>query len=180
MSTCLAVFCGSSEGVDPRYVATTHDLGRRCADAGIEVVCGGARVGLMGVIARSTAAAGGRVCGVLPRFLAELEPPAPELTNLITVETMHERKAAIAERADAFLVLPGGLGTLEEAFEIMTLRQLREHSKNVVFVNIGGYYDPLVKMFVSMEERGFFVLEGRKTLQVADDLDSAWSLLGLQ
>lgn len=180
MSSSLAVFCGSSDGVDPRYAATTRDLGRRCADAGVEVVCGGARVGLMGVIARSTAGAGGRVCGVLPRFLAELEPPAPELTELITVETMHERKATMAARADAFLILPGGLGTLEEAFEMMTLRQLNEHDKNIVFANIGGYYDPLVKMFVSMEERGFFVLQGRKTLQVADDLDSAWQLLDLQ
>lgn len=175
----LAVFCGSSEGVDPRYATATRELGQRCADAGIDVVCGGARVGLMGIIAHSVAASGGRVCGVLPRFLAELEPPAPELTELVTVETMHERKAAIAARADAFLILPGGLGTLEEAFEMMTLRQLNEHDKNIVFLNVGGYYDSLAKMFISMEERGFFILQGRKTLQIADDLDSAWQLLGL-
>lgn len=175
----LAVFCGSSEGATPRYTAVTREVGRRCADAGIEVVCGGARVGLMGVIASSVAASGGRVCGVLPRFLAELEPPAPDLTELITVETMHDRKAAIAARADAFLVLPGGLGTLEEAFEIMTLKQLNEHKKNIVFLNVDGYYDPLVKMFASMEANGFFILQGRTTLQVADDLDSAWQILEL-
>lgn len=175
----LAVFCGSSEGVDPEYAAVTRELGRRCATAGVEVVCGGARVGLMGIIARSVGEAGGRVCGVLPRFLAEIEPPAPELTELVTVDTMHERKAAIANRADAFLVLPGGLGTLEEAFEMMTLRQLQEHDKDIVFLNVCGYYDPLEKLFVSMEENGFFVLQGRKTLQLASDLESAWKLLGL-
>lgn len=180
MSTgALAVFCGSSEGIDPRYATVTRELGKFCAEAGIEVVCGGARVGLMGILAHSVAKFGGRVCGVLPRFLAELEPPAPELTELVTVETMHERKAIIAARSDAFLILPGGLGTLEEAFEMMTLRQLNEHAKNIVFLNVDGYYDPLAKMFASMEERGFFILQGRKTLQIADNLETAWPLLDL-
>lgn len=176
-ASTLAVYCGSSKGQDPEYERATRAVARRCANEGVHIVCGGAQVGLMGELARAATEAGGRVTGVLPRFLAELEPPEPTLTELVLVETMQQRKATMAARADSFLVLPGGLGTLEEISEVLTLRQLGAHAKNAVFLNVAGYWKPLLDMFVAMQDAGFFILDGRRTIELADSLDQAWSLL---
>src|SRR5262245_20505069 len=125
----IGIFCGSSAGVDPAYANAARDTGRRLARKGIEIVYGGGRVGLMGVVADAALAAGGRVTGVIPRALAEHEIAHAGLTTLHVVQTMHERKAKMAELADGFIALPGGAGTLDELFEQWTWTQLGIHRK---------------------------------------------------
>ncbi len=116
---------------------------------------GGASIGIMGTVARAVLDAGGRVTGIIPRFLKELEVPLDGVNEQVLTKTMHERKQIMFDRSDAFVVMPGGIGTLEEAFEILTWRQLRRHDKPIVVVNINGYWDPLVALLHSCVDRGF-------------------------
>ncbi|HWK43292.1 MAG TPA: TIGR00730 family Rossman fold protein [Stellaceae bacterium] len=141
--TSLCVYCGSSNQVDQVYKDAAYELGRLVGARGIDLIYGGGRVGLMGLAADGALAAGGRVTGIIPRHLHDREVAHSGLSELVVVETMHERKQLMAARADAFIILPGGFGTLDEAFEIMTWKQLRLHDKPVILVDVAGYWAPL-------------------------------------
>lgn len=143
----LCVYCGSSGRVDERYRAAASELGMRLAESGIELVFGGGRVGLMGLVADAALAGGGRVTGVIPGALRDAELAHHGVSELVIVDTMHERKRVMAERADAFAVLPGGVGTLDETFETLTWRMLRLHDKRIFLVDVEGYWRPLLDLF---------------------------------
>lgn len=175
----LAVFLGSRDGTDPALVETAYDVGRELATRGVELVYGGGGSGLMGHISQGVLDHGGRVFGVIPRFMVEREWArlhAPGI-ELHVVDTMHERKARIAERAQAFLALPGGLGTLEELFEVWTWQTLSLHAKPVGLLNPGGFWDPLVGTLDRLADTGFMDRRTVDDLVVAPDL--AGALAGL-
>ncbi|MGE7768684.1 TIGR00730 family Rossman fold protein [Peribacillus sp. NPDC096540] len=151
----LAVFCGSSKGASTVYLEAAIKLGKELAKRNITLVYGGACVGIMGAVADSVLEAGGKVIGVMPSFLEKREISHKNLTELIVVDSMHERKAKMAELADGFIALPGGPGTLEEFFEIFTWAQLGLHHKPCGLLNINHYYDPLVALFNHMSDEQF-------------------------
>ncbi len=151
----VCVYCGSSGAVDPRYREAASEFGTRLAAAGIGLVYGGGRVGLMGLTADAALKAGGSVIGIIPARLRDAELAHPGLTEMLVVDTMHERKRLMAERADAFAVLPGGIGTLDETFEILSWRQLGLHDKPILIVDIAGYWAPLRGLFEHLIARGF-------------------------
>lgn len=140
----VCVYCGSKPGNLPAFAQSAEMVGRWIGQHGGQLVYGGGRNGLMGIVANATLAAGGRVVGVIPRALVEKEWAHTECTELHVVETMHERKQMMAQRADVFLTLPGGIGTFEEFFEVWTWRQLGYHNKPIGLLNLNGYYDPLL------------------------------------
>ncbi len=162
----VCVFCGSAAGKRAEYAEAAGAFGRMFAERGIRVVYGAGNVGLMGVLADAALAAGGEVIGVIPQMLVDRELAHPG-TDLRIVSSMHERKALMAELAEAFVALPGGLGTYEELFEVLTWGQLGIHTKPVGCFNVAGYFDPLVRMvehaveegFVRAEQRGLLVVE---------------------
>ena len=151
----VCVYCGSAGAVSGAYREAACDLGRALAGTGIEIVFGGGRIGLMGLVADAALAAGGRVIGVIPGALRDAELAHPGLTELVITGSMHERKRVMAERSDAFAVLPGGIGTLDEMFEIVTWRQLGLHDKPVFLVDIGGYWRPLRALLDHLVGQGF-------------------------
>lgn len=151
----VCVYCGSSGTVDERYKRAAHTLGASLGAAGLDLVYGGGRVGLMGIVADAALAAGGAVIGIIPEHIQALEVDHTGLTELHVVDSMHTRKAMMVARSDAFVVLPGGLGTLDEAFEIITWRQLRLHDKPIVIVNEHGYWTPLLELLRHVRETGF-------------------------
>ncbi len=157
----VCVFCGSSSGVLPAYRAAAEQLARAIVDAGLTVVYGGGRVGLMGVLGDAAMAVGGRVIGVTPRRLVEKEVAHHGLTELRVVDSMHERKAMMAELSDAFIAMPGGVGTFEEFFEVLTWSQLGFHAKPCGLLNVAGYYDPLLAFLDHSVEQGFVRAEHR-------------------
>jgi uncharacterized protein (TIGR00730 family) len=165
----LAVFTGSSAGRDPSYADAASRLGTELGQAGVGVVYGGGRVGLMGVLADAVLAAGGEVIGVMPRHLVEREIAHGGLTRLETVEGMHQRKARMAELADGFVALPGGAGTLEEWFEAWTWCQLGLHCKPIALVNTIGFFDPLLGFLNCQVDAGFLAEEYRQAVIVAAD-----------
>lgn len=154
-SFSLCVYCGSRPGTDPAFVDLARWVGHWIGTHGGQLVYGGGRNGLMGEVAQSTLAAGGRVIGIIPKALVEREWAEPACTELHVVDTMHERKRMMAERADAFVALPGGIGTWEEFFEAWTWRQLGYHDKPVGLLNVAGYYNPLLTMAQSSVAAGF-------------------------
>ena len=173
MNTLLAmrrvlVFCGSSPGRLPAYVDAAGALGAELAAQGLGVVYGGAQVGLMGAVADAVLAQGGEVIGVIPRMLVEKEVAHTGLSDLRVVETMHERKALMESLADGVIALPGGFGTLEELFEIVTWAQLGLHSKPVGLLNVAGYWDQLLVFVDQMVAERFVRAEQREALLVAD------------
>ncbi|WP_211750343.1 TIGR00730 family Rossman fold protein [Paenibacillus sp. Marseille-Q4541] len=151
----IAVFCGSSTGHDPVYMETARLLGERLANEGITLVYGGSKVGCMGAVADSCLHAGGKVIGVIPEKLKNVEIAHTGLTEIHVVTTMHERKAKMADLADAFIALPGGAGTLEEWFEVFTWAQLGYHQKPCSLLNVNSFYDPLVTMLQHTITEGF-------------------------
>lgn len=151
----LCVFCGARFGLDPATRDTAVRLGALLAREGVTLVYGGGGVGLMGLVANAALAGGATVVGVIPNFLLQREAGHPALTETIVVETMHERKLQMFERSDAFVVLPGGLGTLEEFFEVLSWRTLGLHSKPIVIVDQGGYWEPLAALLRGVVEGGF-------------------------
>jgi uncharacterized protein (TIGR00730 family) len=166
----VAVFCASSRGTDPRYADAAARVGRGLAALDIGIVYGGGRVGLMGVLADATLEAGGRVVGVIPRRMVEAERGHTGLTELIVVESMHERKAIMTDRADAFLALPGGYGTLDELFEAITWAQLGLHAKPIGLLDVAGFYAPLTEFLDSAVVAGFIQPAFRGLVQADDDL----------
>jgi len=146
----LCVYCGSSTGTDPAFVKTAQDFGRILAQNGIHLVYGGGSIGLMGAIASSVIEHGGHVTGVIPEFLTVAERPQRLAQELIVTRDMHERKRTMFERVDAFVALPGGLGTLEELVEQMTWAQLGRHKKPILVANVNGFWDPLLTLIAHM------------------------------
>jgi uncharacterized protein (TIGR00730 family) len=165
----VCVFCGSSTGNDPAYAEAARTLGRTLAERGITLVYGGGHVGLMGVVADAALGAGGGVIGVMPKALVEREIGHTGLTKLHVVGSMHERKAMMSELSGGFVALPGGNGTLEEFFEVLTWAQLGEHDKPCGLLNVAGYYDPLLAVFDRMVDRAFLKQEHRKLVLVERD-----------
>lgn len=151
----ICVFCGSSAGEDPRYLDAASALGRLLVARGLGLVYGGSRVGLMGRLADTVLEGGGEVVGVIPRALVDREVAHGGLTELIITDSMHDRKATMAERSDAFLAAPGGIGTLEEFFEVLTWGQLGLHRKPCGILNTKGYFDPLIRLLDHAEREGF-------------------------
>ncbi|WP_309684871.1 TIGR00730 family Rossman fold protein [Polaromonas sp.] len=151
----VCVYCGSRPGITPEFAAMARNVGHWIGTHGGQLVYGGGRNGLMGIMADAALAAGGRVVGVIPKALVEKEWAHTGCTELHIVDTMHERKRIMAEHADAFLALPGGIGTLEEFFEVWTWRQLGYHDKPVGLLNMGGYYDSLLAFLGSAVTNGF-------------------------
>ncbi len=151
----ICVYCGSNDGRLPEYAAAAERLGRDMAEAGVRLVYGGGSIGLMGIVARSVLAHGGDVTGIIPQFLKDREVMLKEVSELIVTADMHERKRIMFERSDAFVALPGGIGTLEEVVEMMTWAQLDQHEKPILIVNINGFWDPLISQFGRMTADGF-------------------------
>ncbi|MBW0148220.1 LOG family protein [Marinobacter arenosus] len=167
----IAVYCGSRSGTDPQYAQKARELGEFLGAQGVDLVFGGGHVGLMGIVADSVIESGGRVYGVIPEHLRDRELAHSGLTELFVVRDMHERKAKMAELADGFVALPGGIGTLEEIFEAWTWGQLGFHRKPCGLYNVGGFYDPLLAMVQSMKTAGFLKQEYIDMLVVADTPD---------
>jgi uncharacterized protein (TIGR00730 family) len=165
----VCVFCGSSLGNQPAYAQAADDIGRLLAERGIELVYGGGNVGLMGRIADACLHHGGRAIGVIPRNLVEKEIAHSGLTNLHVVESMHERKALMADLADAFAALPGGFGTWEEFCEVLTWSQLGLQRKACALLNVHGYYDPLLAMADRAVDEGFLRRDHRELLLAETD-----------
>jgi uncharacterized protein (TIGR00730 family) len=160
----IAVYLGSSHGRQPQFAAAAVLTGRALAEAGMGIVYGGASVGLMGAMADAALAAGGEVIGVIPDGLFAVEVAHQGLTRLEVVRSMHERKARMAELADGFAALPGGLGTLEELLEVLTWQQLRLHGKPIALLDVGGFWDGLLGFVDSLVEHGFVAPASRRCL----------------
>jgi uncharacterized protein (TIGR00730 family) len=165
----VCVFCGSAAGNAPEYAESARRLGRALAARKLELIYGAGDVGLMGVLADAVLAAGGRVVGVIPQGLVERELAHQGLSELHVVRTMHERKALMADRAGAFLALPGGFGTADELFEILTWAQLGIHTRPVGLLNVKGYFDPLLAWLDRAVQEGFVRDRHRGLLLVGDD-----------
>jgi hypothetical protein len=165
----LCIFCGSKVGNQPIYAETARRVGGVLAERQIGLVYGGGHIGLMGILADAALQAGGEVIGVIPRSMVESELAHTKITELVVVETMHERKALMAAKADAFLALPGGVGTAEEFFEIATWRQLRLHHKPIGLLNVGGYFDPLLAWLERAFADGFISEKHRHLVMVGSD-----------
>jgi uncharacterized protein (TIGR00730 family) len=168
----ICVFCGSSVGVDPQYRSAAQELAQLMVSERIGLVYGGGRVGLMGVVADAVIEAGGSATGVIPHALWEREVGHTGLHELEIVDTMHERKARMAELSDAFVAMPGGIGTMEELFEVWTWAQLGIHGKPCALLNVDGFYDPLVDFVDHLVERGFLRPQHRAMLLVESEPDA--------
>ncbi|MDC7997839.1 TIGR00730 family Rossman fold protein [Gilvibacter sediminis] len=165
----IAVFCGSSSGNDMAITDAAQKLGQLLVAQQIELVYGAAKIGVMGEIAKAVLDAGGYVTGVIPEFLKRKEVVHLGLSELITTKNMHQRKLIMSERSDGFIALPGGFGTLEELFEIITWSQLGLHQKPVGLLNINGFYDPLINLLEGMVRKGFLKMENFEILLVATE-----------
>ena len=163
----VCVYCGSRPGNDPVYAEAARATGQWIGEHGGQLVYGGGRNGLMGIVAEATQAAGGRVVGIIPKALVDLEQANTHCDELHVVDTMHERKALMADRSDAFIARPGGIGTFEELFEVWTWRQLRYHDKAIGVLNVAGYYDALL-VFLANSVRAGFMSEAQMTLFKTD------------
>jgi uncharacterized protein (TIGR00730 family) len=168
----VCVYCGSREGHNPAYSEAAHLLGQAIGRQGWRLVYGGGRVGLMGIVADAVLAAGGKVLGVIPDSLMRREVGHAGLTELVVVQTMHERKQRMAEAADAFVALPGGIGTLEELFEVWTWQHLGYHHKPVALLNVAGFYQPLLQFMAHTQAAGFVSAEQMAVLQSHDSVES--------
>lgn len=162
----ICVFCGSSEGNDLAITETSKKLGEIFAERNITLVYGAAKIGVMGILAKSVLDNNGKVIGIIPNFLKKKEVVRLGLSELITTENMHERKMKMQEESDGFIALPGGMGTLEELFEIITWLQLGLHKKPIGLLNINGFYDELIKMIETMVCKGFLSIENYNLLLV--------------
>jgi uncharacterized protein (TIGR00730 family) len=167
----ICVFCGSQTGVAPAYRAAATELGTAMVRRGLGAVYGGGSVGLMGVLADRVLEAGGEIIGVIPEALATKELLHPRVTDMRRVGDMHQRKALMAELADAFIALPGGYGTLEELFEMVTWAQLGFHRKNIGLLNVAGYFDPLVELIDHAIREGFITPSHRELMVVEHEPD---------
>ena len=173
----VCVYCGSSRGAKPVYEEAAHILGRSMAEAGVRLVYGGGSIGLMGTLARSVLEHGGSVTGIIPQFLQSRERPTTELTELFVTDDMHQRKMLMFEKADAFVALPGGVGTLEELVEQMTWAQLGRHEKPVLLANIAGFWNPFMTLLEQMRRENFVRADLDVSLLVADSAENILPML---
>jgi uncharacterized protein (TIGR00730 family) len=173
----LAVYCGSSMGTDPAFAETAHALGLAMARRGIGLVYGGGRLGLMGVVADAVLGAGGEAYGVIPQALTDLEVAHQGLTELHTVTSMHERKAKMTELTDAFVALPGGIGTFDELFEAWTWNALGYHAKPFALLEVNGFWSPMVGFLDQVTAKGFMSPARRAQLLVAGEVEQAIEML---
>jgi uncharacterized protein (TIGR00730 family) len=171
------VYCGSSSRVAERYKENAAALGKMLAEKGIDVVYGGGRVGLMGIVADAAMNAGGKVIGIIPQYIQAKEVEHHGITELHVVDSMHTRKRMMAEKSDAFVILPGGFGTLDEAFEIITWKQLQMHEKPVIIFNDGGFWQPLIALMDNLIAEGFANNRHRSMYQVAETLPEIFEIL---
>lgn len=167
----VCVYCGSGAGENPAFADAAHALGEKLASAGVGLVYGGGDLGLMGIVARTVLEHGGHVTGVMPHFLRGRERMLVDVHELVVVDNMHERKHLMFEKSDAFVALPGGLGTLEEFVEQLTWTQLGRHQKPIVLVNIHGFWNPLLEMFDNMLSHGFIRTGFELKMTVAESAD---------
>ncbi|WOI54869.1 TIGR00730 family Rossman fold protein [Palleronia sp. LCG004] len=174
----ICVYCGSRDGTDPAYAAEAEALGRGLAERGWQLVYGAGDVGLMGRVARAAQAAGGETMGVIPTHLLDLEVGKRDLTRFVVTETMHERKKVMFMNAHAVVVLPGGAGSLDEFFEVLTWRQLGLHDKPILLVNVGGFWDPLIALIDRVIDEGFAAGSLAGFVQAVPDAEAALSRLG--
>jgi uncharacterized protein (TIGR00730 family) len=177
MFSALALYCGSSPGNDPRYAAVARESGRALAERGIRIVYGGGGVGLMGAVADAALAAGGQVTGVIPDFLNTRELMHPQVADMRVVRTMHERKLLMVELSDGFIALPGGFGTLDELFEVLTWSQLGIHRSPIGLLNLDGYFDGILACLDGMVARGFLRQQDRDRLIAAPTIDELLPLM---
>ncbi len=173
----VCVFCGARTGNNPVWRDAAGDLGRGMAERGLELIYGGGRIGIMGDVAQACQENGGRVVGIIPDFLEKAEVGNRTCDELIVVDSMHERKSLMTERSDAFVVMPGGIGSLEEFFEVLTWRTLKLHDKPIVVVDIGGCWTPLADLVDRLIENGFAGEETRRAVSFVDNLDDLFDLL---
>jgi uncharacterized protein (TIGR00730 family) len=167
----VCVYCGSSPGTEPAFVEAAEKLGRILAANGVRLVYGGGSTGLMGAVSKAAIEHGGEATGIIPEFLTARERPQRFEQELVVTRDMHERKRRMFERADAFVALPGGIGTLEEIVEQLTWAQLGRHKKPILFANINGYWDPLLALFTHMREQDFVPDALRINFLVADRVE---------
>jgi hypothetical protein len=177
MQQAICVFCSSSDAVAPIFVDAANELGALIAQCGYTLVYGGSNVGLMGVIARAVHAHGGCVIGVIPQTIHARGIAYNTADELIVTRDLRERKAVMEARADAFVALPGGFGTLEEVVEVITLKQLQTHAKPIVLLNTGGFYDPLVALFEHFYEQRFARPDQRQLYHFAPDVNGVFAYL---
>ncbi len=170
----LCVYCGASGRGDPSHLTTATALGRRAAERGVGIVFGGGHVGLMGAVADGALAAEGRVTGVIPEILVAREAGHRGVTEMVVVDSMHARKQHMVEISDAFCILPGGLGTLDETFEILTWKQLGLHDKPVVLLNLGGYWNPLVQLLDHLVAANYASPRHARLWEVVTDIDGVF------
>jgi uncharacterized protein (TIGR00730 family) len=168
----VCVYCGSAKGNNPVYADAAKALGRALVKHNLSLVYGGGHVGLMGIVADAVLDAGGEVTGVIPKALMDTEVGHERLTRLLVVKDMHERKALMAEHADGFIAMPGGIGTLEELFETLTWAQLGFHEKPIGLFNVAGFYDPLIEFLRHQTSQGFLRAEHKNLLLVETEPDS--------
>lgn len=173
----LCVFCGSRTGTDRDHARQGERLGALMGEKGVDLVYGGGGIGLMAVVANAAIAAGAKVTGIIPEFLRAYEVGVVEGAEELVVEGMHERKAKMFEISDAFVVLPGGLGTLDESIEITTWKQLQQHNKPIVFVNINGYWDPYFALIDRVVDGGFGHHKVKELFQVVDNVDEIFAAI---
>ncbi len=173
----ICVFCGSKTGADPAHEATAKRLGALMAERGIGLVYGGGRIGLMGIVADAVADGGGKVTGVIPEFLMKLEVGNGKVGELIVTDSMHTRKQRMFELSDAMVALPGGLGTLDETFEIITWKQLQQHAKPVVLINVNGYWNPFAALVEATIDGGFAHPKIRDLYTMVADADAVFDAL---
>lgn len=173
----VCVYCGSSNQVDQDFKDAAAVLGKSLAENGMRTVYGGGHVGLMGIVADTAIQNGGEVIGIIPRHIADKEVAHTSLTELHVVETMHERKQMMVDNADAFLILPGGLGTMDEFFEIFTWWQLGLHDKPIIVVNLKGYWTPLIKLIENIVAEGFARAADLNHMIVVDDINDVQDAL---
>jgi uncharacterized protein (TIGR00730 family) len=173
----LCVYCGSSGAIDGQYREAATELGARLAAAGIGLVYGGGRVGLMGLLADAALAGGGEVIGIIPSRLRDAELAHGGATELVVVESMHERKRLMAEKADAFAILPGGIGTLDELFETLSWKQLKLHDKPILLADIGGYWAPLCALIEHIVTKGFARPEALELVRVVPTISALMGTL---
>jgi uncharacterized protein (TIGR00730 family) len=169
----IAVFCASASGVNPVYQAAAEELGRAIATRNIGLVYGGSNVGLMKAVAEAALSAGGKVIGVIPEVLVDLEVAHHGITELLITSTMHTRKALIGEKADAFIALPGGFGTFEELFEVLAWHTLNIHGKPILLLNVNGFYDKLLVFLDHCVVEGMLKPKSRELLRVAENVEDA-------
>jgi uncharacterized protein (TIGR00730 family) len=173
----ICVYCGSGSGTDPRFTEAAHALGAILAQHHIRLVYGGGSIGLMGAVASAVLAHGGEATGIIPEFLAGKERPMVDVQELIVTRDMHERKRIMFERSDAFVALPGGIGTLEELIEQLTWAQLGRHKKPILVVNIGGFWDPLRVLLDHMRDLAFIHTASNVNLLYAKDVEDVLPML---